>query len=535
MENTAVQSVLRRHRNMLLSRQLHEPVWQECANYTFPERGYALNGSTEPTPQENQTNKNRILDDTAPDSARTLASNIVAGTTPANSIWFGMDSNSTAQQQNDEASRWLDDAAHTIFTNIHQSNFDAVAYECMIDLMPSGWFVMYVDEKKEGGFHFEQWPIAQCCISSSVQGGLVDTIFRCLSLTVEQVVSMYGPDNVSQQTRDAYNNEKYDDKVEVLHAIYPRQIHAVGARMSRNLPFASVHIEISKQHLLKESGYHEFPCIVPRWMLVPGTPYATGPVSQALGAIRSVNDVKALELTALDLAISGMWIAEDDGVLNPRSVKVGPRKIIVASSVDSMKPLMSGADFNVGFTSEERLQASIRKTMMADQLQPQDGPAMTATEVIQRVQLIRQLLGPIYGRLQAEYLTPLIVRCFGIAYRAGALGQAPESLRDYSVKFIGSLARAQRLEEVNAIDQYVAGAVATSQVYPNVLDTIDFDAAQKVRAKALGVPNAVVPSDDDIQAKRDQRQQAQEQAQQNQLEQEVISKAAPAVAQKMVA
>lgn len=531
--NTPVQSILRRHRNMLQMRHLHEPVWQECANYTFPERGYGLNGSTIPTPTENQTNKNRILDDTAPDSARTLASNIVSGTTPANSLWFSLDPGSL--NDNDEDARFLSDAAHNIFVNIHQSNFDAVAYECMIDLMPAGWFVMYVDEKKEGGFNFEQWPISQCCISASKPGRLIDTIFRQVPLTVEQVVNQYGIENVSPRVRECFENEKYDEEIQILHAIYPRTVHAVGARMSKNLPFASMHIEVGTQKLLKESGYHEFPCVVPRWMLVPGTSYATGPVSQALGSIRSVNDIKALEYTALDLAISGMWIAEDDGVLNPRSVKVGPRKIIVANSVDSMKSLTSGADFNVAFTSEERLQASIRKTMMADQLPPADGPAKTAYEYSVRVQMIRQLLGPMYGRLQAEYLTPLITRCFGISYRAGALGVAPESLRDYSVKYENSLARAQKMEEVNAVDQYVAGAVSVAQIYPDVMDTVNFDAIQKIKAKALGVPNSAIPSDAEIQTKRDDRKQAQEEAQQNALESEVISKAAPVMAQKMVA
>jgi hypothetical protein len=93
-----------------------------------------------------------------------------------------------------------------------------------------------------------------------------------------------------------------------------------------------------------------------------------------------------------------------------------------------MKPLLTGADFNVAFTAEERLQASIRKIMMADQ-QPQDGPAMTATEVHVRVALIRQLLGPVYGRFQAEYLQPLVERCFGIAFRAGVFLPPPRVSR----------------------------------------------------------------------------------------------------------
>lgn len=201
-------------------------------------------------------------------------------------------------------------------------------------------------------------------------------------------------------------------------------------------------------------------------------------MSNALGSIRSVNDIKALELAGMDVAVSGMWIAEDDGVLNPRAVKLGPRKVIIANSTDSMKELKTSANFNVAFTAEDRLQASIRKAMLADQLQPQDGPAMTATEVHVRVQLIRQLLGPIYGRLQAEYLKPLIDRCFGIAYRAGVLGQAPESLQGklFTVKYLSPLARAQRLEDVTAMDRFEASLIAEAQADPTVLDVYDFEA-----------------------------------------------------------
>jgi hypothetical protein len=307
--------------------------------------------------------------------------------------------------------------------------------------------------------------------------------------------------------------------------------------MSKNLPFASCHVEVATKTVLRESGYHEFPCVVPRWMLIPGTPYATGPMSNALGSIRSINDIKALELANLDLAVAGMWIAEDDGVLNPRTIKVGPRKIVVANSVDSMKALTPGANFNVAFTAEERLQATIRKILLADQLQPQDGPAMTATEVHVRVQLIRQLLGPIYGRLQAEYLQPLIARCFGLAYRAGILGEAPDSLkgRVFSVKYISPLARAQKMEEVQAIDQYVAGAVQVSQVHPEILDTVDFDAAQRVRGAALGVPSSVMPTERDVAAKRQARADAQKQAQQQQTQADMMTRAAPELAKRAAA
>jgi len=531
------QAIIRRLGTLKSQRQPHEQAWQECFDYSFPERGQGLNGSTT-TPQDAQSKKNRILDDTAADSARILSAGLVSGTTPANSIWFGLDSGSEKDDTSemDDEDRFLDEAARTIFANIHSANFDAAAYECCIDIVPAGWFVLYVDQAKQGGYSFEQWPIAQCYVSSSKLGGLVDTIYREVEQTVEQVVTEYGIDNVSNAVAEAYRNEKFDDKIKIVQAIYPRAMHMVGARMAKNLPFASMHVELATKQLLRESGYHEFPCVVPRWMLTPGSAYGTGPMSNALGSIRTINDIKGFELANLDMAVAGMWIAEDDGVLNPRTIKVGARKVIVANSVDSMKSLTPGSNFQVAFTAEDRLQATIRKILLADQLQPQGGPAMTATEVHVRVQLIRQLLGPIYGRLQAEYLQPLITRCFGLAYRAGILGQAPQSLlgKMFTVKYISPLARSQKMEEVQAIDQYVQGAVAVYQVHPDILDTIDFDATQAVRGEALGVPAKVRRDAKAIAEIRDARTKKAQEDQAKAMQQEMLSKAAPAIAQKVM-
>jgi len=513
-------------------RSHHEPIWQECFDYSFPERGNGLNGASL-MPQDGQTKKNRILDDTAADSARILSSGIASGTTPASSLWFGLD----AGQESDEENAWLDESARILFENIHGANFDAAAFECCIDIVAAGWFVLYIDEAKGGGFSFEQWPLSECYISSSKLGGLIDTVYREVDMTVEQVVNAYGIDKVSDKVAEAYRNEKFDEFVKILHAIEPRKMYAVGSKLAKNLPFSSCHIEVATQQVLRESGYHEFPCAVPRWMLIAGTPYPTGPMAQALGSIRTINDIKALELANLDMAVAGMWIAEDDGVLNPRTVKVGPRKIIVANSVESMKSLSSGAKFDVAFSAEDRLQASIRKTLLADQLQPQDGPAMTATEVHARVNLIRQLLGPIYGRLQAEYLQPLITRCFGIAYRAGVLGQAPESLQDraFSVKYLGPLARAQRLEDVTAMDRFEQTLMMEAQADPSVLDVYDFELAARERSKHLGVPQLLLRTSDKVDALRDSRKQAQQNQQQQAMQQQVTTDAMGAIANKVAA
>ena len=145
---------------------------------------------------------------------------------------------------------------------------------------------------------------------------------------------------------------------------------------------------------------------------------------------------------------------------------------------------------------------------------------MTATEIHVRVGLIRQLLGPIYGRLQAEYLQPLIERCFGLMYRAGVLGQAPESLqgRGFTVRYIGPLARAQKLEDVTAIERLytTAGAMVQASGDMSLLDNVDHDAALREIAEDLGTPANILRAVEDRDAMRENRAQAQQDAQQQQ-------------------
>lgn len=510
----------------------HEQVWRDCFDHTYPMRGNGFYCEMM-TAQEALNRKARIFDGTATDSARALSSQVQAGMTPANSLWFGMD---VAQSTEDER-RWLGESAEVIWENIHASNFDSAGFEGMLDVVCAGWCALYIDQDREkGGYLFDLWPISGVYCSASRPGGKIDTVYRSYKLTAEQAVNEFGEGNVSETTRKLAV-DKPQELVEFVHAIYPRKSYAVGARLAKNMPIASCKVEVSAKKLVSESGYHEMPVVVPRWMMIPDSVYATGPVADALPDVRMVNEMVRMDMAAGDLALSGMWIAEDDGVLNPRTVKVGPRKIIVANSVDSMKPLQTGADFNYSDTRITRLQMAIRKTLMTDQLRNQDGPAMTATEVHARVNLIRQLLGPVYGRLQTEYLQPLIERCFGIAMRAGILGQPPETLagRPYTVRYLSPLARAQKLEEVSAIDQYVAGCAMAAKAQadaggtPDAMDNVDLDAAARFRGEALGVPSDVMRSKADVQRVRDERQQAMQAAQEQQQQaamQQMVGQAA---------
>lgn len=510
---TNADGIVQRHERMKSKRQADvESVWRDCYDHTFPLRGNGLSSDTR-SASSGQDKQARILDSTASDSCNILASNIMAGLTPSNAAWFALD----VGNETDEERRWLDESADLLWENIHMANFDAEAFEGCLDIASAGMFALYVDEDRErGGFAFEQWPLGQCSFGSTRPDGRVDIVHREYVLTAEQAERDFGRGKLPEQIRKAAQ-DKPEQEFRFLHAIYPRSPHVVGAKLAKNLPVASCHIALDDKTVVRESGYHEMPVVVPRWIRVPGSVYAVGPMYSALPDVRLLNELKAIELSAADIAVSGMWLGIDDGVFNPRTVKLGPRKIIVAAEKDSLTPLQTGANFQLSDMMVAKLQAAIRKVLMADQLTPQDGPQMTATEVHVRVEMIRKLLGPIYGRLQAEYLKPLIERCFGIAFRAGIFRPAPQSLRgrSFSVRYVSPMARAQKLEDVMAVEATWAAAGQLAQFKPEILDELDASKSLELLIEGRGAPQSIRRSAEDVAKLREERAAAQaQQAQQ---------------------
>lgn len=530
MDNSLAQSICRRHSAMSAQRDEHIEVWRKCYKYSYPLRMHGFFGE-EVTAQNGLDKLAQLTDSTTTEAVRIFASHLIDGMTPSNAVWFGLD----VGQESDDEKQWLSSSAKLIWENIHNSNFDSISFETAIDVLCAGWFVLYIEESDKGGYHFEQWPISECCVTSTRYGQPIDTVYRRFKLTAAQAMSAYG-DKCSSKIKEAVAGDKGEEKFEFIHAIYPRTNYAVDARLAKNMRFASVHVEMTEKNIVRESGYHEMPVMVPRWMMIPGTPYAVGAVYDALPDAATINKVKEMDMANMDMAIGGLWIAEDDGVLNPKAIKIGARRVIIANSVDSMKPLQPSANFNVAFVAEDRIQAQIRRILLADVLPPLEAQPRTATEIQMRMQYVRQMLGPVFGRLQSEYLQPMIERCFGIAFRAGVLGQPPESLanRTWHVKYKSPLARAQQLAEVTAIDQYTQGLMITAELDPGSMDNIDLDKAHRYRAEALGVPADLIPSTEDVRKRRLQREQARQEMQQEQVGQQVAAEAGSAAVKKMV-
>lgn len=518
---------------MKLQRGIHEAHWRECYKHGAPERQQDFSGDGSVVSTTRESERADLFDSTAAESVQLLVASIMSGVTPSNSLWFkavpdGIDD----MAEITEGERWLEDVCQFMWRNIHAANFDSEAPETVTDVTVAGWGVLFtdIDRQAGGGYIFESWATGDCFIGSTRADGIVDTIYREHSMTAEAMVSEYGEENCHHSVVEAASN-KPDSRYKILYVIRPRRQKGAG-QLNKDMPFASYHIDIDNKHMLKESGFHEFPCACPRMRRIPNSVYGNGQMTVALPDAKTVNHLMRKTLESADMSIAGMWIAQDDGVLNPHTVKIGPKKIIIANSVDSMKRLDDGANYQISELLLDRLQGGIRKKLMADQLPPIGTQQMTATEINTRVAIIRQMLGPLYGRFQSEYLIPLLDRCFGLALRSGVLGTPPQELqgRNLSFKFMSPMARSQQMEEVIATEQFIASLASVAQIDSTILDNVNFDAVAVVSGTGRGVPASILRSTEEIEELRKMRQEAQQKQAEQQQQQAMQEMAGQAVA-----
>lgn len=511
--------VISTYQRLVTKRQPLDAIWSECFKYSYPLRGQGflnkqVDGYVAVSTAKQQ--KADLLDSTSTDSVRLLASSVLSALTPPNQQWFSLAvQNIEDEDLSYDDREWLEDSAEKIFTNIHASNYDAQALEFFTDEMVGGMVGLYV-EIRNGNYFFEVWPLSTLYCSETLGDGYIDTVYRQVFFTSAEAAKKFGLDNLPDHIREAYSKDPYsDEQFPFVHAIRPRLDkkgrQVSGSGLSKKLPFESLYVCTKSKQLVYESGYHEMPVIIPRWMRIPDTHYALGPMYDALPDTKTINKVVELMLQNAEFAIAGVFVAKDDGVFNPATAKIAPRRILMVNDVNNIKPLTNPG--NIGFAVQEiqRLQGCIRRTLLADQLGPSEKANMTATEIQTRTNIIRQILGPIFGRLQAEFLVPLITRCFGLALREGHLGKPPQSLvgTGFKITYRSPLARAQKQQELQAIDQFTTRLAQLAQIDQGVLDVFKIQDTTKKIADLLGIDIELLREPREIQEIQKKREQQQ--------------------------
>jgi hypothetical protein len=241
----------------------------------------------------------------------------------------------------------------------------------------------------------------------------------------------------------------------------------------------------------------------------------------ALPDVKMLNEMSKTTIKAAQKQVDPPLLVPDDGFLLPVRTVPGGLNFYRSGTRDRIEPLNIGANNPLGLNMEEQRRTAIRNVFYVDQLLMQQGPQMTATEVIQRNEEKMRLLGPVLGRLQSELLKPMIDRCFAILLRNNQFAQAPDFLsgQDIEIEYVSPLAKAQKGTELSSITRAIEILGSLANVAP-VFDYINFDALVKHVADLVGVPQKVLKLQSQVNAEREQAAQQQEQmAQMQQLQQ----------------
>jgi hypothetical protein len=213
-------------------------------------------------------------------------------------------------------------------------------------------------------------------------------------------------------------------------------------------------------------------------------------VMSALPDIKTANKVVELILKNASIAVTGIWLADDDGVLNPANIRLVPGSIIPkAVGSSGLTPLQAPGRFDVSNLVLEDLRARIRHTLLVDRLGPVGGPRMTATEVVERSVETARLLGAIYGRLQTELTNPLLSRAIAILSRRGEIPELALDGRNVDLMYKSPLARNQARHDVRETLMWLE---ATARMGAEATAVVDVPAAARWLGERLGVPGQLI-------------------------------------------
>lgn len=501
-----------------------EGTWEIIEKYVTPYRGEmfrVVQGE-----QSVDWTRRDIFDSTAIVAAQNLASALQGSMTPPAIKWFNLGFKDSRINQDHDAMKWLEEAGNICFMALNDSNFNLEANETYLDLVGFGSSVIVEEAETDGGWQglaFQSIPIKECFFEQDSHGN-VYRLYRKLEWTPTQIVERFVkgddkggvPDTIIAKANSPTGST---DRYDVIFVIYRRpDKNGKFPSTEENRPYGHYYFLHQTGTMLgSEGGYYEMPAFVPRWRKTNGSKWGHSPAMLALGDILTLNKLVELILTAAEKVTDPVTLTTERGLLSDLDLAHGG--IAIVRNIDDVKAYESKARFDVSDLQREKLQDQINRAFFVDQLQLKQSPAMTASEVHARMELMQRLLGPTLARLQTDFLDPLIYRTFNILRRAKQLPDMPGVVSDniekedlMEVSYISPLYRAQRADVVVSIQQWLATIGPLAEIFPDIMDIPNEKEIGRGVGEILGVPLKMINSEKDAKAKKANRRADEERA-----------------------
>lgn len=509
MQDSRADELIRRHQELAATRATWENHWREIAERVLPRQD-----SFQTKWSEGAKRNEKIFDSTAPIALERFAAAMESMLTPRAQRWHRLRASDQALNEADGVRDWFRRVEDILFAARYspRANYASQQHETYMSLGAFGTGVLFVGEEVGSGLRYKSIHLSDCCFAEDANGR-IDTVFRKYRLSARQAAQRWPEKDLPRGIRRAVEKEP-ERRFDFLHAVMPRGEIKRGKADAKNLPFASTHLAVEGRQIMQDGGFEQFPYAVSRYVTAPNEVYGRSPAMAVLPDIKMLNEMSRTIIRAAHKTVDPPVLIHDDGILGGRP-DLRPNAINYGG-VDSagrplMQPFQNNARVDIGLDMMNQRREVINDAFLVSLFQILvQGPAMTATEVLERAQEKGVLLGPTVGRQQSESLGPMIERELSILARADALPPMPAALRDaggdYEIQYDSPLTRAQRAEEglgvMRALE--IVGTMAAAD--PSIFDNFDADAVAKIAVEVHGVEH-ILRKKEDVEALRGERTQ----------------------------
>lgn len=532
-EEKLVKDINLQFSEMKKERQRWEDDWEEIADYIMPYDESAY---------ENDNRGNRIatkIYDGTPTRALRLQADGMQGYTVSQAFpWFKLRTPNDRVNDDYNAKAWLQGIEEHFFTLFQsRSNFYSAMNAFFYRYGGYGWSNVHIEEDlATGKILFDVRTPWEVWIDQDRHGQTVST-FRKIKVTVRDAVAWFGKDKLSESTLNLYERSPLD-KIDIIHAIFPRNDRDVYKENNLNMEFASVYIEDGQKYPLSVSGYRTNPTVTVKWHGLTFSPYAMGPGHMALVDVITLNQIAKDIMTASHKAVNPpMNIPEE---MRGYEAIVPGGKNYYKTPQATVTPVQTGIQYPFGIDRLNDQRQRVNEHFLVEffmMLASSDKP-MTATEIIERQGEKAAVLGPPIAHL-SEALDDIFDRIFAIEMEAGRIPPPPDIMLemnpDIEIDYSGPLFQAQRkLFETQGITHGLQITETLVAQHPELSDNFDYDIMVRKLAESYGYPQEIIKPDAEVQKVRKARAAAaaqQQQMAQAQAMADMAGKLAPAAAQ----
>lgn len=502
---------------------------QEIAQYLLPMRYNWLESTTTQNSIVRQRIKNNrntfIVDSYGTKMARDLAAGMLNGVASPAREWFSLRLADFHPENKPpiQLLRWLDEIKRRMFLVLGESNFYNSFALLLLDMVVFGTAGMLVYEDYDDVVRFYNLCAGEYKLAQDHRRD-VNTMGRFDVMTVEQVVSHFGLENVTQYTAEKYRQgaQHLYHGIRIGHLIEPNRDDA--RKIPGSAPFREFYWEVNNNHrnqLLSRAIFNERPGAFPRWELIGNEVYGLSPGMDALPDVIQLQHETLRKAEGLDKMTDPPTVL-DAALRNGKNRSQAGDKLYVPSfSTVGGKALYQVQIPLAELSADIReVQSRIGAAFFNDlfRMISQLDTVRSATEIDARREEKLILMGAVLERLENEALDPIMQRVFGIMKRKGLIPPPPDGFeeQELQIQYVSLLSDAQRAAGTSVIERYLQVAGNVMAIEPSIKHVVHWHEILREYGSRLNVPAVGIrPREETMQLMEEDRgvEQAQQVAQ----------------------